>query len=236
MAKVDTSLVAHLPLFGGVKPEDLEEILREARSVRYPKNSAIFEQGADAQSFFLLLHGHVRAAKTTPTGEQIVVRYVAPGETFGLAMAIGAARYPATAIAVDDSVALIWPTSAWPRLVERFPSLAANTLQTVGTRLQESHTRILEMSTQQVEQRVAHALLRLAKQSGKKLDHGIEIDFPISRQDIAQMTGTTLHTVSRILSGWEQQGLVESGRQRIILRDPHGIVVLAERTADSGAA
>ena len=71
MAKVDTSLVAHLPLFGGVKPEDLEEILREARSVRYPKNSAIFEQGADAQSFFLLLHGHVRAAKTTPSGEQI---------------------------------------------------------------------------------------------------------------------------------------------------------------------
>src|SRR3954463_6981693 len=63
MAKVDTSLVAHLPLFGGVKPEDLEEILREARSARYRKNSAIFEQGADAQSFFLLLHGHVRAAR-----------------------------------------------------------------------------------------------------------------------------------------------------------------------------
>ncbi|MHC2821873.1 CRP-like cAMP-binding protein [Bradyrhizobium huanghuaihaiense] len=102
--------------------------------------------------------------------------------------------------------------------------------------MQESHTRILEMSTQQVEQRIAHALLRLAKQSGKKLDQGIEIDFPISRQDIAQMTGTTLHTVSRILSGWESQGLVESGRQRIILREPHKIVVLAERTPDSGAA
>ena len=235
MAKVDTSLVAHLPLFGGVKPNDLEEILREARSARYPRNTAIFEQGADATSFFLLLHGHVRAAKTTPTGEQIVVRYVAPGETFGLAMAIGAAHYPATALAVDDSVVLIWPTAAWPRLVERFPALAANTLLTIGTRLQESHTRILEMSTQQVEQRVAHALLRLAKQSGRKVDRGIEIDFPISRQDIAQMTGTTLHTVSRLLSAWEAQGLVESGRQRIILREPHRLVVLAERSADSGA-
>ncbi|UPK37074.1 Crp/Fnr family transcriptional regulator [Bradyrhizobium sp. 186] len=236
MATVDTSLVAHLPLFAGVEPEDIEEILREARSARYPKNSAIFEQGADAQFFLLLLHGHVRAVKTTPTGEQIVVRYVAPGETFGLAMAIGLAHYPATATAVDDSVVLIWPTAAWPRLAERFPVLAANTLQTVGARLQESHTRILEMSTQQVEQRVAHALLRLCKQSGKKLDQGIEIDFPISRQDVAQMTGTTLHTVSRILSSWESQGLVESGRQRIILREPHKIVVLAERSADSGAA
>jgi CRP-like cAMP-binding protein len=237
MAKVDTSLIAHLPLFAGFKPEELDEILREARSARFPKNTAVFEQGEDAHSFFLLLHGHVRAAKTTSTGEQIVVRYVSPGETFGLAMAIGLTQYPATATAVDDSVVLAWPTGTWPRLVEKFPALATNTLQTVGARLQETHTRVLEMSTQQVEQRVAHALLRLAKQSGKKLDHGIEIDFPISRQDIAQMTGTTLHTVSRILSGWEQLGLIESGRQRIILREPHKIVVLAEQNSDtSGAA
>ena len=233
MAKVDPSLIAHLPLFAGLKPEELEDILHEARSARYPKNSSIFAQGEDAHSFYLLLHGHVRAAKTTPSGEQIVVRYVAPGETFGLAMAIGLAQYPATATAVDDSVVLAWPTGVWPRLVERFPGLATNTLQTVGSRLQESHTRMLEMSTQQVEQRVAHALLRLAKQSGKKLDHGVEIDFPISRQDIAQMTGTTLHTVSRILSGWESQGLVESGRQRIILREPHKIFVLAGQSSDN---
>jgi len=236
MAKVDPSLVAHLPMFAGFTNAELEEILREARSARHPRNSAIFAQGEEAHSFFLLLHGHVRAAKTTPTGEQIVVRYVAPGETFGLAMAIGLAQYPATATAVDDSVVLAWPTGAWPRLVQKFPALATNTLQTVGTRLQESHTRVLEMSTQQVEQRVAHALLRLAKQSGRKLDHGVEIDFPISRQDIAQMTGTTLHTVSRILSGWESQGLVESGRQRIVLREPHKIFVLAEQSSEGGPA
>jgi len=86
------------------------------------------------------------------------------------------------------------------------------------------------MSTQQVEQRVAHALLRLAKQAGQKVEHGIEIAFPISRQDIAQMTGTTLHTVSRILSGWEQRGLIESGRQRIVVREPHKLLVLAEES------
>ena len=236
MATFDNSMVAQLPLFAGLTAADLTEVLREARSSHFPKSSAVFEQGADATSFFLLLHGHVRASKTTPTGEQIVVRYVAPGEIFGVAPAIGLSRYPATATAVDDSVVLVWPSSAWPRLIARFPQLATNTLQTVGNRLQESHTRVVEMSTQQVEQRVAHALLRLAKQSGRKLDHGIEIDFPISRQDIAQMTGTTLHTVSRILSGWESQGLVESGRQRVILREPHKIVVLAERSPDSGVA
>jgi CRP/FNR family transcriptional regulator, nitrogen oxide reductase regulator len=235
MATVDHSLVAHLPLFASIASEDLAEILREARSVRYPKNSTIFAEGDDAHSFYLLLHGHVRAGKTTPAGEQIVVRYVAPGEIFGVAPAIGLKQYPASAVAVDDSVVLTWPSAAWPRLVARFPALATNTLQAVGSRLQETHTRVVEMSTQQVEQRVAHTLLRLAKQSGRKVEGGIEIDFPISRQDIAQMTGTTLHTVSRILSGWEQLGLVESARQRIVLRDPHKIFLLAEREAGHDA-
>jgi len=230
MATIDTSLVAHLPLFAGLTADELDAVLREARSLRIARNTAVFEQGEDAESFFVLLHGHVRASKTTPAGEQVVVRYVSPGETFGVAMAIGLQRYPATATAVDDSVVLAWPSAAWPRLVERYPSLGANTLRSVGSRLQETHTRVIEMSTQQVEQRVAHALLRLAKQSGRKVDNGVEIDFPISRQDIAQMTGTTLHTVSRLLSGWEQRGLIESGRQRIVLREPHKLVVLAEQT------
>jgi CRP/FNR family transcriptional regulator, nitrogen oxide reductase regulator len=234
MAAVDTSLVADLPMFAGFSGEELAEILREARSARYPRNSEVFSQGEDAHSFFLLLHGHVRASKTTPTGEQVVMRYVSPGEIFGVAPAMGLKQYPATGTAVDDSVALAWPSGAWPRLVAKFPALATNTLQAVGSRLQESFTRVVEMSTEQVEQRVAHALVRLAKQSGRKVERGVEIDFPISRQDIAQMTGTTLHTVSRILSGWEQAGLIESGRQRIVLREPEKIFALAEQAPGDG--
>jgi CRP/FNR family transcriptional regulator, nitrogen oxide reductase regulator len=234
MAKVDSSLVAHLPLFAGFSATDLDSILAEARSIRVPKNTAVFEQGEQAHSFFVLLHGHVRASKVTPTGEQVVVRYVSAGETFGVATAIGLQRYPATATAVDDSVVLAWPSATWPRLVAQFPVLATNTLQTVGARLQETHTRVVEMSTQHVEQRIAHALLRLVKQSGKRVDHGVEIDFPISRQDIAQMTGTTLYTVSRTLGAWEARGLVESSRQKIIVREPHKLFVLAERNPETG--
>ena len=128
-------------------PAELDAILSEARSARYAKNSAVFEQGEDAHSFFVLLHGHVRASKTTPAGQQVVVRYVTPGEIFGVAKAIGLTKYPATATAVDDSVVLAWPSAAWPRLVAQHPSLATNTLQTVGSRLQETHTRVIEMST-----------------------------------------------------------------------------------------
>jgi CRP-like cAMP-binding protein len=228
MAAIDRSIVAGIPVFAGLAGGDLDEILREAKSVRYPKDTRVFDQGAEAQAFFVLLHGHLRVEKTTPHGQQIVVRYVSAGELFGVAQALALSNYPATAVAVVDSVALSWPSAAWPRLAARFPSLAAGALQTVGSRLQDTQARVVEMSSEQVEQRVAHALLRLAKQAGRKVEHGVEIDFPISRQDVAEMTGTTLHTVSRILSAWEQQGLVEGGRQRIVLRDPHRLFGLAE--------
>jgi CRP-like cAMP-binding protein len=228
MAAVDRSLVANLPMFAGLAPAEQEGLLREAHSVRYPKGSAVFDQGAEADRFFLLLHGHLRVEKITAQGQQSVVRYVSAGELFGVAQAMNLTHYPATAIAAVDSIALVWPSSAWQRLLAKYPSLAASALQTVGSRLQDTQTRVMELSGEQVEQRVAHALLRLAKQAGRKVETGIEIDFPISRQDIAEMTGTTLHTVSRILSAWEQQGLVEGGRQRIVLRDPHRLHCLAE--------
>jgi CRP-like cAMP-binding protein len=228
MAAIDRSIVAGIPLFAGLAASDLDEILAEAKSVRYPKDTSVFDQGAEARAFFVLLHGHLRVEKTTPQGQQIVVRYVSAGELFGVAQAMALKNYPATAVAAVDSVALSWPAAAWPRLTARFPSLAAGALQTVGNRLQDTQARVVEMSSEQVEQRVAHALLRLAKQAGRKVEQGVEIDFPISRQDVAEMTGTTLHTVSRILSAWEQQGLVEGGRQRIVLRDPHRLFGLAE--------
>ena len=228
MANVDRSVVADLPMFAGLEASKLDEILKQAQSVRYPKGTNVFDQDAVAKSFFVLLHGHLRVTKLTPNGQQVVVRFVAPGEIFGIAKAIGCTTYPGTATAVVDSVALVWPSAAWPRLVERNPALAANALQTVGSRLQEAHTRVVEMSTEQVERRVAHALLRLAKQAGRRVEEGVQIDFPISRQDVAEMTGTTLHTVSRIISAWEDQGWVEGGRQKIVIREAHKLFVLAE--------
>jgi CRP-like cAMP-binding protein len=86
----------------------------------------------------------------------------------------------------------------------------------------------MEMASEQVEQRIARAILRLVQQSGRRTAEGIEIDFPITRQDIAEMTGSTLHTVSRLLSSWEAQGLVRGGRQKVVVTDPHGLMLLAE--------
>ncbi|WP_163268915.1 Crp/Fnr family transcriptional regulator [Chelativorans alearense] len=228
MPKLDASLIAGLPPFEGLQRDELEEVLAPARSIRFAAGTAIFDQEAEAESFFVLLDGYVRVVRTTPEGQQVIVRYISEGEIFGIAAALGRTTYPATAVAAMDCVALAWPSALWPELSSRFPSLGANTYKTVGSRLQDAHTRVVEMSTEQVEQRVAHALLRLVKQTGRKTEEGIEIDFPITRQDIAEMTGATLHTVSRLLSAWEEQNIVKSRRKHVTVCNPHSLMLKAE--------
>jgi CRP-like cAMP-binding protein len=228
MPLLDRSLIAGLPAFAGLSGEQLDQVLAFARSARHPKDSEIFSQGQGARQFYLLLSGHIRVVQTTAEGHQVVARYIDQGEWFGIAVAMGRDTYPATAMAAVDCVALSWPNNVWPDLQSSHPSLIAGAYQTIGSRLQDTQARVMEMSTEQVEQRIAHTILRLVKQSGRKTESGIEIDFPITRQDIAEMTGTTLHTVSRILSSWEDDGLVRSGRQKVTVTDPHGLMLVAE--------
>jgi len=92
--------------------------------------------------------------------------------------------------------------------------------------IQEMQERYRELATEKVERRIARVLLRLASQMGIKNEGGIELSF--TRQDLAEMSGTTLYTVSRTLSDWERQGLVEAGRERVLIRNPHGVVSIAE--------
>ena len=232
MGHLDRSLIAGLSPFQGVAPADLDRMLQKARSKRIAKGGTVFEQEAEAQSFFLLIDGHVRVVKATPDGQQVIVRYISPGELMGIAQALGRSTYPASAIAAIDCVVLAWPGHLWSEFAFAIPSFGANTYKTVGTRLHDTHSRIVEMATEQVEQRIAHSLLRLVKQTGKATDEGILIDFPISRQDIAEMTGTTVHTVSRLLTSWEDKGLVKSGRQKVTVVEPHRLFLLARGRAE----
>ena len=178
------------------------------------RGAAAFHQGEPAAHFFVLLHGCLKVTQVTPDGEQVLVRYVNPGDLFGLARAMRQACYPASVVAVQESVCLAWPAAAWDEFAASHPRLNAAALQTMGRRLQDAHLRIQELSTDEVEQRVARAMLRLFEQSGQPVADGIGIGFPITRQDIAELTGTTLHTVSRLLNDWKQRGIVDCGQAR----------------------
>lgn len=227
-ASLDRSLLKGVALFDGMTDAQLDEILAGASSRRCAVGGAFFEQGQPATHFFVLLHGRLRVTQVTVEGQQVIVRMVNPGDLFGIAKALQRRDYPGTSTAVNDSVALAWPMEAWDGMLGRHPSLAVNAMQTMGGRLQEAHTRMRELSTEEVERRVAHAVLRLASQAGKREGVGIRIDFPVSKQDIAEMTGTTMHTVSRILTAWEAADLVEGGRQRLLVKDPHRLVLIGD--------
>lgn len=226
--QINRAAVQGLALFEQLEPDQVDDVLRSASSRRYAPGDMVFEQGQTATQFFVLLHGRLRVTQVTSEGQQVVVRMISPGDLFGIARALRRMDYPGTSTAVSESVVLSWPMSLWNDFLEQCPSLAINAMQTIGSRLLEAQQRLRELSTEEVERRVAHAVLRLVNQSGRREQKGVRIDFPISKQDIAEMSGTTLHTVSRILTAWGAAGLVEGGRQKLLVRDPHQLVLIGD--------
>lgn len=187
----------------------------------------MFTEGDKATHFHLLLDGHVRVVRTNADGEQIIVLHIHSGGLFGIAPALGRSTYPASAVAAGEIITLAWPVAVWPGFIRELPNFAGSTYGTVGQRVEEMNTRIMEMATQQVEQRIASALLRMVQQSGRKASQGVVIGFPITRQNVADMTGSTLHTVSRLLSAWERDGVIASARRQITVCNPHALVQIA---------
>ena len=172
MARLDRSLIAGAPAFANLSAEALDDILSRAQIMRLLKGESAFRQGEAAERFFLLLHGRLRVTRINAEGAQILVRFIAPNDMFGVAMAIGAAAYPGTAIAAVESLALSWPNAAWADLIAAYPSLAVKAMQSLGARLQDTQDRVLDLATQHVEQRIAGAVLKLVRQAGRKTEDG----------------------------------------------------------------
>jgi CRP-like cAMP-binding protein len=228
LPRLDESLLTHLRPFARLDRRQIRGILDHASSRRHDAGTSIFLQGHPAERFYMLLDGYIRVARMSATGEQVTLHYIPSGEMFGIARAFRLDRYPATAVAAVECIGLSWPMHLWDTFVSEYEGLAEETFRTVGGRLSEKNDRIVELTANQVEQRIANALLRLVNQTGRKVEDGIEIDFPITRRDLSELTAATLHTVSRVLSGWEKRGLVESRRKRITVRDPHALMVLGQ--------
>jgi CRP-like cAMP-binding protein len=201
--------------FKGMTLEEVATIVARGRVISVAENRAVFEQGFEADNFYMLTEGCVRVVKTQPDGQQVILRYFPAGQLIGIAQAMNLPVYPATAVAVTDCAVLMWPSHLWASFSQSYPAFAANAMNTVGRRLQETQARLIEISTQRAEQRIALALLHIGDSIGKKDGEGFTIDIPLSRQDVAEMTATTLHTVSRLLASWEREGLVRLGRQKV---------------------
>lgn len=193
------------------------------------EDSYYYMQGDEAKRMYVLTLGRVRLTQVTPDGQQVALRIITPGQMFGaLGLTRELAEYPASAQAVEDSQAITWENAVFKKFMEQNPNLSFDMMGLMTSYIQEMQDRYRELATERVERRVARTLLRLAAQTGKRVEKGVLIDMLLSRQAIAELTGTTLYTVSRLFSEWERQGLIETGREKVIIRNPHALVRLAE--------
>ncbi|MEX0759485.1 MAG: Crp/Fnr family transcriptional regulator [Tistlia sp.] len=225
------SVLQRVPFFAGLDDEQLGTVAREAHEVPLKKEETLFQQGEEAIHGYVLGWGRIRLDQTTPDGQNVVLRYMGPGDLIGTVAVLRRVPFPATPVALEDCLVLSWSAPRLADLMERFPKIALNAIGVIGGRLEELQARLQEVATQRVERRIASTLMRIAHQSGRRSEGGgVEIPFPVSRQDLAEMTATTLHTVSRTLSAWDQQGIVESRRSsHLVIRKPHKLVEIAEQ-------
>ncbi len=188
----------------------------------------LFAQGDPAIHSYVLETGRMRLVQLHPDGRTMIYRILTPGEFFGGIAALGDETYPVSAEAVEASVVLGWSRETMYRILRAHPQVALNLLRVQARRIQELQERVNELAWERVERRVARAVLRLARHVGRRIEEGVLVDVPLSREDLANLTGTTLYTTSRILSQWEQRGFVRAGRQRLVIRAPHALVEIAE--------
>jgi CRP/FNR family transcriptional regulator, nitrogen oxide reductase regulator len=225
----EPQLLARVPLFRGLDDTALSVVAADAHVVRAAAARTFFREGEPAHLFFVVRSGRVKFTQISAEGHEVILRVIGEGEPFGGISAVAEnATYPVTARALEPSEAYAWNGPRITALMHRFPPIAINAARMIADRLHDLQRQHRELMTERVERRIARALLRLAQHSGRRVEGGVQIDFPLSRQDLAQMTGTTLFTVSRTLSGWEADGLIVTGRRRVLVREPHGLVRIAE--------
>ena len=204
--------------------------MSSARVRRLAGNTAIFDQGDAEVRAHVLIEGNVRISQSGSDGAEIVMRFIAPGEMFGTVALFTDGRYPADAVTLTESLEVSWSETELFELIRRHSPIAINLIRVIGKRLQEVQNRLREVSTQRVEQRVARALLRLVRQAGHRTTDGMAIEIPLRRKDVADISGTTLHTASRILTAWEKAGLLVSRNQRLTIRKPSEIQRIADNS------
>lgn len=220
--------IARCSLFHLLSRSEREEVITYGRIRNFPQGAFFFRQGEEAAMLYIILQGRVKLSQVTPEGDQVIINYFGPGDGLGIIVALSNMDYPLTAEAIEDCTAVAWHRDRMKQIMRNHPQLALNGIEMIGQRFARLQNRFQEVATRRVEQRVARTLLRLTRQFGQRVESGVLLDMPLTREELAQMTGTNLYNVSRILSKWEQAGFIATSRQQIILCEAHRIVAIAE--------
>lgn len=187
----------------------------------------MFEQGDPSDHFFVVITGRVKVFRHGASGNDVILEMFGPGEPLGAVAAYESRPYPASAEALESTSCLLIPRQEFFRLLEDHPSLVRGLLGSLSMRLVELTTRLTELTGGRAECRLARLFLKLADQLGRPQTGGAFIPLPLSRQELADMTGTTVETCIRIMSRWGKENVLRTEKEGFVLVDRTGLEALA---------
>ncbi len=227
MTRPTPAVLAQIPLFRRVTPEDRERIAAVAQVRQYDRGDRVFDEGDPSDFFYVVVSGRVKVFKHGPSGNDVILEMFGPGGPLGAVAAYEARPYPASAAAIEPSTCLLIPRQAFFTLLEQHPSLVRGLLGSLSLRLVELTTRLTDLTGGRVEARFARLFLKLADQLGRADRGGVFIPLPLSRQELADLTGTTIETSIRIMSRWGKEDVLRTEKDGFVLMDRAGLETIA---------
>lgn len=218
---------ASSPLFRGLSQDEAETVLAAATTRELATGELLFLQGDAVEALYVVESGLLKLSQVTPEGDEVVVRTVGAGAIVAGVAVLEKRTLPVSATAIEPCRVLVWRRDTIQALATQQPQLRLNVLQTIADRMQDSLARIRELSTENVEQRIARALLRLAREAGKRVPGGTLIERKLGRKELADLSGASMFTASRVVAAWARDGVLEVGRQRVVVRSLARLAALA---------
>lgn len=220
-------VLAVLPMFRDLAPPLRARVAAMATLQDVDKGDAVWHAGDSPDSLTMVVEGRVKIVKHAEPGD-VILEMFGPGEVAGVVALYNQIPYPATAIAMEPSVLLRLPRRDWFDLLERDPAFTRAVLLAM-TRLNMALTRKLaSMHGTRVQARVATLFLSLADRMGRDTPEGLEIPIALSRQEIAETVGTTVETAIRVMSRWNREGVLLTGRDRFVIPDREQLKTAAQ--------
>ncbi len=221
-------ILAALPVFAGLSERDWEKVSDLFSERQYQKDDYIFLEGEAPEALFIVKTGKVKVLRHSTDGKDVVLRVASIGQMLGAVATFDGGGYPGTAQAIEDCTLLLLARNDCLTLVSRYPVFALAVINDMGNRLRSSAEQIRSLAVERVEQRIARILLKLGASAGSDLPEGRVIEMPLTRQDVADMTGTTVETAIRVMSKFRRNDLIRTRRGKVVLVDLEALQEIAE--------
>jgi CRP-like cAMP-binding protein len=227
------SAIRSVPMFRGLSAEDQRRLESMAAVRDYERGDFLWREGDPAESLTIILKGRVKIVRHADAGD-VILELFGEGEPVGAIAVYNYMPYPASAVCLEPVTLLVIPRREYFELLDRNPEFARAIIREL-TRLTVALTRKLgEQRGQKVDARIARLFLALADRMGRDSKDGVEIPIQLTRQEVADLVGTTVESAIRVLSRWGREGVLVTGEKRFVIPSKARLQALAEGGEESG--